>query len=121
LWVLSTVFAGSNAVTFSGYNFVFNIFIAVKNTTHYSVFTWSYSLSISAVCCLCMSHTLLFVMKTFTQQYLVSQKEYLSVLPKTELSIRHLVVAICTNCCNIKKSFCYMVSLFIMSSTKNNN
>jgi len=52
--------------------------------------------------CAC-THALLFVIKTFTQQYLISQKEYMSGLPKTELTIRHLVVAMCTNCCNIKK------------------
>ena len=52
------------------------------------------------VVCAC-THALLFVMKTFTKQYLISQKEYMSVLPKTELTIRHLVVAIFTNCCNI--------------------
>jgi len=43
----------------------------------------------------------------------------MSVLPKTELTIRHLVVAIHTNCCNIKKSFGYLVSLFIWFSKKN--
>ena len=58
-------------------------------------------------------HVLMFVMKTFTEQYLISEKEYMSVLPKTELTIRHLVVAICTNCCNIKKTFGYMVTLFL--------
>jgi len=35
-------------------------------------------------------------MKTFTQQNLISQKECMSVLPKTELSIQHLMVAIFT-------------------------
>jgi len=42
----------------------------------------------------------------------------MSVLPKTELTIPHLVVAICTNYCNIKKSFGYMVSLFLYSHRK---
>ena len=59
------------------------------------------------------AHVLLFVMKIFTQQYLTSQKEYMSGLPKTELTILHLVVAIFNNYCNIKKSFGYLVSLFI--------
>jgi len=59
------------------------------------------------------THALLFVMKTFTQQYLTSQKEYMRGLPKTELTIRHLVVAMFTNSCNIKKSFGYLVSLFV--------
>jgi len=67
------------------------------------------------VVCAC-THALLFVMKTFTKQYLTSQKEYMNVLPKTELSIQHLVVAIFTNCCNIRKSFGYLVSLFIWFS-----
>jgi len=33
------------------------------------------------------THVLLFVMRTFTQQYLMSQKEYMSGFSKTELSI----------------------------------
>ena len=58
------------------------------------------------------THALLFVMKAFTQQYLISQKEYMNVLLKTELPIRRLVVAIFTNFCNIKKLLGYLVYLY---------
>jgi len=58
-------------------------------------------------------------MKTFTQQYFISQKGYMNVLLKTELPIRLLVLAIFTNFCNIKKLLGYLVYLY--DSYKNNN